>query len=103
MPPALSVPTPQVTAASPCCRLTYATISHTHTHTRSRNARLSDEARQACLAIPRAIQWAEAAAAAAGSHCDPAHIAKEVAAQISAAGGKVDYVEVRGLHLLPLG
>ena len=64
--------------------------------THSRNARLSDEARQACLAIPRAIQWAEATVAAPGAPRDPKAIASEVAARIAAAGGTVDYVEVRG-------
>jgi pantothenate synthetase len=63
---------------------------------RSRNARLTDAARQACLAIPAAIQWAQGAVKGAGGLRDPKAVSDEVAARIAAAGGKVDYVEVRG-------
>jgi hypothetical protein len=92
----------QHTAWPTCPALAHDQPTH-HAH-RSRNARLSPEARQACLAIPRAIQWAEAAVAGAalpgqgqelGGLSDPQAVADEVARQIAEAGGKVDYVEVR--------
>ncbi|KAI8475061.1 MAG: hypothetical protein J3K34DRAFT_405940 [Monoraphidium minutum] len=69
----------------------------------SRNARLSDEARAACLAIPRAVQWAEAAVKGPGGASDPAAVAAEVARRITEAGGRVDYVELRDAeHLGPV-
>lgn len=61
----------------------------------SRNARLTAEARQAALAIPTAVKWAEAQAAAGGGGADAAELVAEVKRRIEAAGGKVDYVELR--------
>ncbi|GBF96254.1 hypothetical protein Rsub_08799 [Raphidocelis subcapitata] len=67
----------------------------------SRNARLSAESRAACLAIPRAVKWAEAEVGRGAG--DAGALASEVAARIEAAGGKVDYVELRHAeHLQPV-
>ncbi|KAG2435132.1 hypothetical protein HXX76_007217 [Chlamydomonas incerta] len=59
----------------------------------SRNARLSEEARQKALAISRGLKWAEAGVAD-GSLGAPEAVKEHVRGLIEEAGGKVDYVEL---------
>lgn len=60
----------------------------------SRNARLSDQARQDALCISRGLRWAEQAVAE-GSCTAVADLQRQISERITAAGGQVDYVEVR--------
>jgi pantoate--beta-alanine ligase len=69
----------------PCCCLPAAA--------RSRNALLTPEDRQRCVCISRALQEARDAAVA-GTTTDAQQLQRQVAEQIAAGGGSVDYVEV---------
>ncbi len=64
---------------------------------RSRNARLSPEARQSALCISRGLRWAEQAVGS-GEVTEAAAVAERLKADIAAAGGTVDYVEVGNRH-----
>jgi pantothenate synthetase len=64
----------------------------------SRNARLSPEARSNALSISAALKWAQQAAAQ-GEVVQADAIVATVQQRIAAAGGDVDYVEVRLLLL----
>lgn len=66
----------------------------------SRNARLSPEARQNALCISRGLRWAEQAVGS-GEVMEAAVVAERLKADIAAAGGTVDYVEL--LHAENLG
>eukprot|EP00879_Flechtneria_rotunda_P008714 GHRR01009128.1.p1 GENE.GHRR01009128.1~~GHRR01009128.1.p1 ORF type:complete len:316 (+),score=79.70 GHRR01009128.1:1132-2079(+) len=60
----------------------------------SRNARLSPESRKAALSISAALNWAMDAVMER-KVTQPKRIVEEVKQQITAAGGQVDYVELR--------
>lgn len=60
----------------------------------SRNARLSHESRANALSISQALRWAEQALQQQQVTCSQA-IADEVRQRITAAGGEVDYVQLR--------
>lgn len=64
---------------------------------RSRNALLSSEARKNALCLHQALNWAQTAVQQQALSAAEA-IALEVKHQITAAGGKVDYVEVSDTH-----
>ncbi|KAF5839373.1 hypothetical protein DUNSADRAFT_944 [Dunaliella salina] len=59
----------------------------------SRNARLTPEARQAALCIPRALEWAKSVYTSKPAP-SPADLASRIGVIIKDAGGLVDYVEV---------
>ena len=63
----------------------------------SRNARLSAEARRKAPAIYQALQWAQGAVSS-GLHTSTSDLQAHVAKEIEEAGGKIDYIEVRGRY-----
>lgn len=67
----------------------------------SRNARLSPEARSDALSISAALRWAQQAVAQ-GEMTQAADVAATVRQRIAAAGGDVDYVELRDADNLSL-
>jgi pantoate--beta-alanine ligase len=65
----------------------------------SRNARLSAEARARAPAIYQALKWARDSSSS-GEVTDAKALRDEVERRVAAAGGKVDYVEVRDAETL---
>jgi len=65
----------------------------------SRNARLAPAARAAAPAIGAALRWARESCAS-GEVTDAGALRDEVARRVAAAGGTVDYVEVRDAETL---